>query len=85
VFTPNNDGVNDFFFLKGASLSEVNMTIYDRWGHMVYQLTNNGNVLWDGKNQMGQECSEGTYFYILKAKGKDGKDYDQKGNISLLR
>jgi gliding motility-associated-like protein len=85
IFTPNNDGVNDLYFLKGASLAEVNMTIYDRWGHLVYQLTSDGNVAWDGKNQLGQDCAQGTYFFILTAKGKDGKDYNEKGNITLLR
>lgn len=44
-----------------------------------------GNVSWDGKNFGGKEVPVGTYFYILKAKGKDGEDYEQKGSISLFR
>ncbi|MBA3664626.1 MAG: gliding motility-associated C-terminal domain-containing protein, partial [Bacteroidetes bacterium] len=40
---------------------------------------------WDGKNQGGKECPSGTYFYIIKSTGKDGKAYDQKGNVSLYR
>lgn len=87
VFTPNNDKVNDLFFLKASSLAEISMSIYDRWGNKVYELLNatNGNVAWDGKNQAGTDCAEGTYYYILKATGKDDKAYEYKGNISLFR
>ncbi len=87
VFTPNDDKVNDLFFLKASSLAEISMSIYDRWGNKVYELLNatNGNVAWDGKNQAGNDCAEGTYYYILKATGKDDKAYEYKGNISLFR
>lgn len=87
VFTPNDDKINDLFFLEASSLAEISMSIYDRWGNKVYELLNatNGNVAWDGKNQAGTDCAEGTYYYILKATGKDDKAYEYKGNISLFR
>lgn len=86
AFSPNGDGVNDFYFLNAASMSEVTFTIHDRWGHLVYEVTSRtGNVLWDGKNQSDVEVPEGTYFYILKATGKDGTTYDQNGTIQLFR
>jgi gliding motility-associated-like protein len=87
VFTPNGDGSNDVFFVRMANLSTIKMSIYDRWGNLVYELenSNNGNVEWDGKNQMGKEVAEGTYFYIVTATGKDGKAYDTKGSVSLYR
>ncbi|MCE3229545.1 MAG: gliding motility-associated C-terminal protein, partial [Bacteroidetes bacterium] len=60
--------------------------IFDRWGNRVYEVTSNtGNIAWDGKSLDGKECPAGTYFYIIKAKGKDAKDYDMKGNVSLYR
>ena len=86
VFTPNGDGSNDVFFLKVANLSEISATIFDRWGNKVYEVTSNtGNIAWDGKNQEGKEAAVGTYFYIIKATGKDGQAYDKKGNVSLYR
>ena len=87
VFTPNNDGVNDFFTLQLAdNLSELRVVIYDRWGHLVYELISDGrNISWDGKNQYGKEVPEGTYFYTLKATGKDDKPYDNHGTINLFR
>jgi flagellar hook assembly protein FlgD len=51
----------------------------------VYKLDGESNIAWDGKNQQGVEVSEGTYYYIIKARGKDGKDYEEKGTISLFR
>lgn len=86
VFTPNGDNVNDFFNLKATNLTELTLQIFDRWGHLVYDLTTDkGNIDWDGKNQYGKECAEGTYFYIIKATGKDGVSYDKNGTVSLFR
>ena len=87
VFTPNGDGVNDFFFLKTASLESIDAYIYDRWGRMVFKTegATAGNISWDGKNPAGKDAPDGTYFYIIKAKGKDGKEFNQKGNLSLFR
>jgi gliding motility-associated-like protein len=86
VFTPNGDGSNDVFFLKTTSLTNIKASIYDRWGNEVYESdNNNGNIVWDGKNLNGKECSAGIYFYVINATGKDEVDYAQKGNISLFR
>jgi gliding motility-associated-like protein len=86
VFTPNGDNSNDIFFVKTANLSEITALIYDRWGNKIYELTTDkGNIAWDGKTQTGKEAPDGTYFYIITAKGKDGQDYDKKGTVSLYR
>ncbi len=86
VFTPNGDNVNDLYFLKTTSLSDIDITIYDRWGNKVYVVqSTKGNIAWDGKNQYGKESPEGTYFYVIKAIGKDGKEFNDKGTINLFR
>jgi gliding motility-associated-like protein len=86
VFTPNGDNSNDVFFIKAANLSEISAVIYDRWGNKVYELTTSkGNIAWDGKNLTGKEAPDGTYFYIITAKGTDGQTYDTKGTVSLYR
>ncbi|MBK9283362.1 MAG: gliding motility-associated C-terminal domain-containing protein [Sphingobacteriaceae bacterium] len=86
IFTPNGDGSNDVFFLKVANIEEVSAIIHDRWGNKVYEtLSKTGNIAWDGKNFGGKECSAGVYFYIIKGKGFDGKEYEQKGNVTLMR
>jgi gliding motility-associated-like protein len=87
VFTPNEDGNNDLFFVRMANLSSIKFSVYDRWGNLVYELenSNNGNIEWNGKNQYGKDVAEGTYFYIVTATGKDGKAYDTKGTVNLFR
>jgi gliding motility-associated-like protein len=86
VFTPNGDGSNDVFFLKVANITEIYALIYDRWGNKVFESTSNsGNIEWDGKNLSDKECAAGTYFYIIKATGKDGLNYEKKGNVSLYK
>jgi gliding motility-associated-like protein len=86
VFTPNGDGSNDVFFLKVANVAEINAIIFDRWGNKVYESNSTtGNIEWDGKSSAGKELPAGTYFYIIKATGKDDKTYDQKGNVSIYR
>lgn len=95
VFTPNGDGANDFFTLQTTTLSEITCSIFDRWGVKMYDVkSETGNISWDGKNLNGKEVPTGTYFYILKATGKDGKTewtdssgnaVKQQGTISLYR
>ncbi len=86
VFTPNGDGSNDTFFLKVQNVSDIHMFIFDRWGNQVYESTSNtGNITWDGKTASGKDMPVGTYFYTLKASGKDGTEYEKKGNVSIYR
>jgi gliding motility-associated-like protein len=86
VFTPNGDGVNDEFTLLTTNLTNITCVIFDRWGVKVYDVTSEkGNISWDGKNFSNKDVPAGTYFYILKAKGKDMKDFELKGPISLFR
>ena len=86
VFTPNGDNANDVFRLRATNLKELYIIIYDRWGTKVYELTSEtGNFAWDGKAQTGKECADGVYFYMIKGTGKDGQEYDLRGNVSLFR
>jgi len=82
----NLKSTSDIFFVKTANLSEISALIYDRLGNKIYELTTNkGNIACDGKTQTGKEAPDGTYFYIITAKGKDGQDYNKKGTLSLFR
>jgi gliding motility-associated-like protein len=86
IFTPNGDGSNDVFFCKTANLGDITCVVFDRWGNKVYETTSaTGNIAWDGKNFKGKECSAGVYLYIITGKGNDGKEYKNKGNVTLIR
>jgi gliding motility-associated-like protein len=83
VFTPNDDGINDEFRVAYTSITEFNATILNRWGRVVYKWTN-PQTGWDGKIG-GKPAPEGTYFYFIQAKGADGKPFERKGHVTLLR
>jgi gliding motility-associated-like protein len=66
AFTPNNDGYNDFFEIKGIQdFLDNEITIFNRWGLVVYHTENYFNT-WDGRDNDGNMLSDGTYFAVLK-------------------
>jgi gliding motility-associated-like protein len=83
IFTPNNDGVNDVFTISGKGIESLHAEIYNRWGQKEYEWnTTNGG--WDGHSATGLPAVSGTYYYIIKAIGFDGKKYLEKGSITLI-
>ncbi|WP_133159391.1 Ig-like domain-containing protein, partial [Solitalea longa] len=79
VFTPNGDGVNDFFVIDGITDSENSLFIYNRWGNEVYHSLNYKND-WNGS-----ELPSGTYYYVLKVKDKVGSKESLAGYVEILR
>lgn len=70
--SPNNDGVNDFFYLESVSLSpnNNNLKIYNRWGRIVYNKVGYDNTFQGTANvsgvvKKGSSLPDGVYFYIL--------------------
>lgn len=66
-FTPNGDGVNDYWIIDNIQNYPHNkVMIYNRWGNKVYETNayNNNNNRWDGKLN-GKTVSSGTYFFIV--------------------
>ena len=83
VFTPNGDGKNDFFYIPNSGIKEYHLQIFNRWGAIMFE-TRAPEIAWDGRNNFGQECAEGNYYYILEAVG-DEEEYLFKGFLTLLR
>lgn len=74
VFTPNGDGVNDYFTLDHDIYKEYDIIILNRWGNVVYEnQKQEGMVIWDGKVIGGQSCVDGVYFYTFNGLLKDEK------------
>ncbi len=84
IFSPNHDHVNDSFFISSRGLKVLNCSIFNRWGQNIYNI-DSPNDEWDGKYSNGIEASDGTYYYFVKALGVDGKQYDLKGTLMLVR
>jgi gliding motility-associated-like protein len=94
-FSPNDDGINDYFVIDLCELRSLKIEIYNRWGNLVYEKENYGsveqwgsiNAWWDGRSSNGWTVGKdrlppGTYFYILYLdNGKEPK----AGTIFLNR
>lgn len=63
VITANNDGINDFFILKGL-VPQTNLLILNRWGNVIYRSSNYDNT-WGGKDMSGNIVAEGVYTYVV--------------------
>jgi gliding motility-associated-like protein len=80
--TPNGDGQNDYFFVRGLEVYPNNEAIiFNRWGNKVVTLTDYKND-WRGTNGSGDPLPEGTYFVILTIES-DG--IELKGYIDIRR
>jgi len=85
VFTPNGDGFNDEWIIGIDRPLFVELLIFNRWGRKVFE-SNDLQAAWDGIHyKTGEECSEGTYFFILKARTFDGAYLEATGNIQVIR
>jgi gliding motility-associated-like protein len=81
-FTPNGDGSNDNFIVHGIeSYTDNLLTVFNRWGNIVYQKKNYFNE-WNGFNNSGNELPDGTYFVILEI---NGGDLVLKGYVEMKR
>jgi gliding motility-associated-like protein len=70
IVTPNNDNVNDVFFISGLP-QNAELIIYNRWGNTIYHSQNYDNTFGF------KDCNDGTYFYYLKAANKTYKGFIQ--------
>ncbi len=87
AFSPNDDGTNDDFFGKGFLNGATNfkMTIWNRWGELVFETTN-PNDRWNGeKRNAGGMSPEGVYVYIVTFTGPRGEANEYKGFATVVR
>ena len=85
AFTPNGDGVNDFFRPKGISIARFHLMIYNRWGQLLFE-TGDMERGWDGASK-GILCPAGTYSFIATYEGTDNPGSTKKlqGSFILVR
>ena len=85
AFSPNEDGFNDTFHAKDGwkSIVEFRAVIINRWGQKLYEW-NDPSGGWDGTYN-GHPVKEGVYFLVVKARGADGREYNIRRDVNLLR
>ncbi len=83
AFSPGGSpGVNDEWRVSYKSIIEFDCHIFDRNGKLIKHFTDPSQG-WDGKIH-GKVASQGVYFYVIRAKGADGKDYKLSGDINII-
>jgi gliding motility-associated-like protein len=83
AFTPNGDGLNDFFIPGGIEIKELEMWIFDRWGKVLFYTDSMDNG-WDGSfEQVG--LPEGAYVFKINALNNLGKRIERAGTVTLVR
>ena len=84
AFSPNGDGINDIYKAKDyQSLVEFHAYIFNRWGQKLYEWTNPAEG-WDGTYH-GKDVKDGVYYVLVKARGADGREYNIRRDVNLLR
>jgi gliding motility-associated-like protein len=83
AFTPNGDGMNDEFLAKGIYVDEFLMTIYNRWGEVVYS-TASKTKGWDGTTN-GEQAPPGQYMYRIEIIDLAGLKTVRTGALLLIR
>lgn len=86
IFTPNNDGINDYFHpTLFSEIETFEITIINRWGNTIYS-SKNSEFGWNGTTSSGEKVSEGIYFYTCRyIENCSGKEMEQKGYLELIR
>ncbi len=80
VFTPNGDGLNEYFKVRGLeSYTGAELYIFNRWGNQVYASKDYKND-WNGNG-----LNEGTYYYLLRVKTSSEETKSFKGWVEILR
>lgn len=82
AFTPNGDQQNDIFVAVSNGVAEYHMEVFNRWGEKVFE-TDDFDKGWDGTFR-GTRVQEGVYFYQLKIKGINKRDYYMNGQVTLI-
>jgi len=80
VFTPDGKGGNEEFKVRyKGDFPEFRMEIFNRWGNKLYE-TNVINNGWDGNGEPA-----GTYYYIIFARASNGKEYNYRGPLTMIK
>jgi gliding motility-associated-like protein len=87
VFTPNGNGSNDTYRVSCKSIVRFKVSIYNRWGKLLYSKSGENLKEWEGWDGKvgGKVVPTGVYFIIVDAEGADGKVYKLSKDINVLR
>lgn len=83
AFTPNSDGANDVFLVRGPLLNDYTLAIFNEWGESVH-FSEDQLQGWDGMHN-ATPAQNGTYIYLLQYRSAEGTRRQVTGHITLIR
>lgn len=83
AFSPNDDGINDVFYIVGEGIQEMDLFIYNRWGQQIFHGTEISQG-WDGKVN-GNPVQIDVYVYVLVYRGLAPVFSQKVGHLSVVR
>jgi gliding motility-associated-like protein len=84
AFTPNGDGLNDFFFVETMLVRELTTQIFDRWGKLIFE-SGDLSFRWPGEDVQGYPAAEGAYTYVMRGYAINGQFVERHGTVLLMR
>jgi gliding motility-associated-like protein len=89
TFTPNNDGQNDIFYIRGKGIQKVkSFRIYNRWGELVFEKANcnieDASAGWDGRFK-GTPLNPDVFVYYAELICDTNESFVLRGNVTLLK
>lgn len=81
-FTPNGDGLNDFWKPEMYGVKDITWYIFDRWGLQLYKAT--GNDSWNG-TYLGGPCQNDVYVWLAQWYYIKGGIHSQNGRVTISR
>jgi gliding motility-associated-like protein len=84
AFTPNGDGVNDVFEIKGTPVADFNLYIYSRWGQVIWS-THTFTNFWDGTDKNGSPVPTGSYVYKIVGTDYLKQSINYNGTVTVVK
>ena len=84
IFTPNNDGANDFFEITIGEKQDFQIVVINQMNKVVFQ-SNSVDFRWDGMLPSGDPAPSGNYVYFISAKTMNGKDFVKSSKLRIQR
>ncbi len=83
IFTPNQDGLNDIYFIEGFCVNIKDIRIYNRWGELIKSLPDNTG--WNGLLTNNHKASDGMYYILFQSVDGQGKTQNHQVFVTLMR
>ncbi len=85
AFSPNDDGINDYFKPLMNYVKEAELYVYDRYGNVVFHTKDPEHVFWDGRLPNGKPLPMDVYVWKIVGTFVNGQPFSKQGEVTLIR